>query len=244
MGKPFEDWEVRFHPYAWFPAIKGNVQLQDMNIAVDFSFKDLVQRIDNAYGVLAYLEFRKNRGGLFLNTTFADLDIRESLYDGYLNLFIDYKQAAFDFGWMLVLYEQEFDYPYLKDIGVDFYATGRFSKIFSQTEIKMSSSAASIIKLDEEWYEPLIGTAIHITLNDYIRYFARGDVAGFRLDAECSWQIASAFEISYPFRGCQLGMTFGYKVVAQRYNNRNQIDTLFKFDTKIHGPIMGLRLIF
>lgn len=207
------------------------------------SFSDLIKKIASAKAFLGYAEARKDIGGIFINSTYVDLFIIENSTDGYLTLDINYKQTSFEFGWLLQILDQKLDIPVVSNIGVDIYSGGRVSKIASNTQIKMGKFLSEK-KINEEWHEPLIGMTLRLHCHEYAKFFIRGDVGGFKLGPECTWQVMTAVELCYKIQKCRIALTIGYKILAQHYNNKNHLRTHFGYDTKIRGPMLGLRLVF
>ena len=95
-----------------------------------------------------------------------------------------------------------------------------------------------------DWLDPLVGVRMRYTLAPGHQLLLRGDVGGFGVGSEFSWQAIGAYSFDF---GSYNGITFsgvvGYRALfvdyAQGFGR-----TRYEYDMLQHGPIVGVRMRF
>jgi hypothetical protein len=87
-----------------------------------------------------------------------------------------------------------------------------------------------------EWIDPWVGVRGDFDLGGDWSVLVRGDVGGFGVGSDLTWQAAASFDVdlSDTFR---LGL--GYRALSIEYE-----DDDLDFDAVIHGPLLGLAIVF
>jgi hypothetical protein len=94
-----------------------------------------------------------------------------------------------------------------------------------------------------EWVDPVIGFRVRHQFTPSQTAFLRGDVGGFGLGSQFSWQAVAAYAYAWQFDGYQLAATLGYRALAASYTTGTGIDTR-GIDLVLHGPLIGFSIKF
>ncbi|MEY9624982.1 hypothetical protein [Sinorhizobium fredii] len=106
-----------------------------------------------------------------------------------------------------------------------------------ETDAKVSFLGFSrSIQSDFDWFDPIVGARAHYHINDKISILAQGDVGGFAVGSDLTWQALAT--INYSFND-KLTVSAGYKVLSVDYENDGHV-----FDATLKGPVLGLTIRF
>lgn len=89
-------------------------------------------------------------------------------------------------------------------------------------------------------FDPLLGGRARLGLSERLKLEARGDVGGFGVGSEFTWEVWANFFYRFELAGIDLDAVLGYRALYQDHDLRGG-DTL---DILIHGPILGLNANF
>ena len=95
-----------------------------------------------------------------------------------------------------------------------------------------------------DWVDPVFGARLRYTVAPGHELFLRGDVGGFGLGSDFSWQAIGGYGFDF---GAWQGITFsgivGYRALyvdyAQGFGR-----TRYEFDMLQHGPVLGVSMRF
>ena len=76
LGPASPLWHFTFTPYAWAPAIKGDVTARGRSFDVDASINDVLSALN--FAAFGYLEARRGRFGLYSDLIYANLGLSGS----------------------------------------------------------------------------------------------------------------------------------------------------------------------
>ena len=95
-----------------------------------------------------------------------------------------------------------------------------------------------------DWLDPLIGARIRYAVAPGHELFLRGDIGGFGVGSEFSWQVIGAYGFEF---GSYQGITFsgivGYRALSVDYV-QGEGRQRYEFDMVEHGPIIGISARF
>ncbi len=263
---PATRWRFQLAPYAWMPAMKGSVTVRGMKQSVDLSLCDLLDLADELDVVVPFqFEARHGRWKLWLDVQYMKMHdrLRESVSkqvgpvtvtaDATVN--VDVRMLLTEFG---VDYEllnlplgQEGQGPNLR---FDLRAGGRYMRLEGEAGIAIQGAAEigpndvrvpiGGLAVDSggprEWIEPLVGAGVHLDLNDRLTLMARGDIGGFGIGSDCTWQVVGGAE----WKLSDWAAIFaGYRLLDIDFvegSGRNQ----FAFDVQMRGPYLAMMFRF
>lgn len=87
-----------------------------------------------------------------------------------------------------------------------------------------------------DWVDPWIGARVVLPLNDTFALRLRGDVGGFGVGTEFTWQ---AIAVVAAKLGSDVSIDAGYRAIGLDYEASGA-----SYDVLFHGPIIGLALSF
>jgi hypothetical protein len=95
-----------------------------------------------------------------------------------------------------------------------------------------------------DWVDPLIGLRLRYELAPGQELVLRGDVGGFDVGSEFSWNALAAYSWTI---GVHYGVTYsgllGYRALAVDFEKGSGANR-YQYDVVQHGPLLGLKLSF
>ena len=94
------------------------------------------------------------------------------------------------------------------------------------------------------WADPLVGLRLRHQFAPGLNFVASGDVGGFGVGSQFSWQALAAINYDFCVRNNVIwsGM-LGYKALFVDYSKGSGL-TRYEYDTTMHGPIFGITARF
>ena len=93
---------------------------------------------------------------------------------------------------------------------------------------------------DHTFYDPFVGGRIEVGLTDWLRYKLRGDVGGFGIGSDFSYQGLALFD----WRANEtIGVVFGYRIIGFDYEEGHG-GGYKRFDLTEQGPLLGVAFSF
>ena len=124
-------------------------------------------------------------------------------------------------------------YPYL---ALDFLAGGRY--VFLETGLDITGGRfgrEADIAPDVDWIEPFVGGRVTLRFSNRAAVIVRGDAGGFGVGSDLTWSLVGTFQY-YLSRAVSLDV--GYRVLDIDYDQGSGAN-LFRFDVRMHGPLLG-----
>ncbi len=87
-----------------------------------------------------------------------------------------------------------------------------------------------------DWIDPWIGARGNFDLGDDWSVLVRGDVGGFGVGSDFTWQAAASFDVAL---SDTFHLEFGYRAISIEFD-----DDDLEFAALIHGPLLGLAIVF
>ncbi|MGB6020624.1 MAG: hypothetical protein WBF77_13610 [Sulfurimonadaceae bacterium] len=218
-------WQFNLAPfYLWGINLDGDMTAGTQIVPIDVPFSDIFDSLDGAF-IVHFEGMHKNRWGFLVDLNYMDL---ASSFTGPLGL----KRYDIDLDITLAelsgLYRMEHD-------------AHNFDVIFGLRYVDMSNklmveNGPTLIDGSKSWVDPLIGGRWIWGFSQNWALNTRGDIGGFSLGSDLSWQAAGLIEWQ-PFK--YASFLAGYRAIGMDYDEGSGAD-YFKFDATIHGPLIGL----
>jgi hypothetical protein len=260
-----EPWRFTIAPYGWAMSVSGNVTVRNQTIDTNASFIDLVQKSDSLIGFMGYLEADKGRLGIYSDLVFAKLGFGAG-QTNYRNpvaglkitttasAALTYQLFIIEMGAVYELYRWPgsegsstaidalggFRY-WNNSIDASFDATANFN--FSNLHIDRSFGIAVARSDVVQWVDPLVGIRVRHNFTPRQEIFVRGDVGGFGLGSQFSWQAVAAYSYSWQYTGYQVAALIGFRALGVNYSSGSGVDTL-AINEVLYGPIIGVSFRF
>jgi opacity protein-like surface antigen len=213
QGSPGDEWRITVEPYVWLARISGDASAEDSPTAsVDSSL-----HLDSAFFLSA--EARRGEDGFGL---LADgLHLRVSDEDGALHTKIGAGMVEAGALWSAGFAK-----------GLDILAGLRFVDLSVDVDlagVRAGSGSAT-------WVDPWVGARERIPIGGAWSAIVRGDVGGFGVGSEFSWQGMAGVRAEC---SDHVLVDIGYRALGIDYEDHE-----LAFDAIVHGPVIGLAFRF
>ncbi len=257
-----DGWNFSFTTYGWLPWISGDLTVKGRTFDVDVTPGQVLDALDWS-GIPAWFSYAEARNGrvtLFNDIAYAKLSgsgdfaktgpLGAATLSG--NVSADYEQAIIEVGAAYEIWSGT--HAGWGPSAFDVLAGGRYWH--QDTTVSADVSLNGNLGLDLEpgrvfarsgsvdWVDPFIGARLRQQLAPGQNLTLRGDVGGFDVGSEFSWQVIA----TYDFEMCVsdnyvIDGYLGYRALSVDYSqgsgtNRYEIDALQQ------GPVVGATLRF
>lgn len=254
-------WTFAFTTYGWLPWISGDLTIKGRSFDVDISAGQVIDALDWS-GIPAWFSYAEARNGrvtLFNDIAYSKLAGSENFAKsgpaGALtltgNVAADYEQAIVEFGGAYEVWATKHT-----DAGpsaFDILAGGRYWHQSATVSADVSASLDGLVvepgrvvakSGSVDWVDPFIGARLRQHLVPGQSLTLRGDVGGFDIGSEFSWQVIA----TYDFRLCvsdryTIDGYLGYRALSVEYSQGSGTNR-YEFDAVLQGPVMGATLRF
>jgi hypothetical protein len=218
-------WHCRAALYGWATALDGDVTLRGRSAPVDVGFNDILDKLD--FAVMGVVEVGCGRWSLLTDVFYAELSSNTtrnlSTIDVHMTQFI---------GNFIVAYNVIDTAPTRFDV----YAGARVNSMDVDLNIDVGKIGAFSGTASKTWVDPLIGARIQQNLSDKFFFRAVGDIGGFGVSSDFTWQALAAFG----YRICDNGsVVLGYRGIGTDYSKGG-----FGYDVISHGVVLGFEYKF
>ncbi|MHC4982930.1 MAG: porin family protein [Planctomycetota bacterium] len=262
---PADRWRFQLAPYAWLPAMKGSATVRGMKQPVSLSLCDLF-RLADEFDVIVPLQFeaRHGRWKLWLDVQYMKMHdrLRQSISKQAGPVIVT-ADATVNVNMRMLLTEFGIDYELLRlplgqgqapQLRFDVRAGGRY--IYMKGEAGIAIQGAAEIGPGDvrvpigglgrdsggsrDWIEPLVGAGVTLDINEKLKLMARGDIGGFGLGSDLTWQVVGGVE----WKLCDWAALFaGYRLLDIAFEEGSG-QSKFAFDVQMRGPYLAVMFRF
>lgn len=223
------DWSFTIAPYAWFAGISGDATLSGQTGRATADFDDIFD--DLKFAFMASAEIRHGRFGMLADLLYLDLEKGTSTPDD-----IAFSGGATTMtmtgAGLALLYRVVEDRRGSVDLGAG------IRPWWVDTRLRLNPGLAPGQTLDQSssWVDPIIALRGHIRLSDRIGLSAYGDVGGFGVGSDLTWQaIGTVNWRPYDW----LTLSAGWRYLTFDFGSGDA-----SLDLAIGGPIVGASFHF
>lgn len=230
--QPDKKWNYLAELYLMFPNIQGNVGLgSQLTAPVDANPGDVFSHLQ--FGAMAYFEAKTDKWAITTDYVLMMLeqDVSETklIKSGTIN----FTQSIWEVAGLYRVYK-------FIEIGVG----GRLNYLPVSSEIARNVFPAGSETLtgshSETFFDPIIITRVSTVIKDKWLLQARGDVGGFGVGSDFTWQVQGA--VGYRFTQL-FQLSLGYRVLGINYD-KGEYQDRFIFDVNEFGPEVRLGFNF
>lgn len=216
-----KNWEFNLAPlYLWGASLSGDVTIKGLTQSVDLDFDEIWDNLEGVFTVHFEGVYQK-KWGFLINWDYLDLGADNTTRLGTLK--VDLRENI-----------AELDGFYRMEKGphtVDCLIGLRYTDVDAEANFVNTPFSA---KGDEGWVDAVIGMRYLYQMTEKWRLLLRGDLGaggsdftyqGLGIINFQAWKNVSFFG--------------GYRMLSTDYSTGSGIDT-FKYDVKMHGPILGI----
>lgn len=226
-------WHVTVIPYLWATGISGDVTVRGRTTSPDASFIDILDNTDSLIGLQGHVAITRGPLGGYLDLTYIKLGV-----DGPdpTNLELINKMFLVEFGAQYRLLDTMDAEGH--GIVLEAYAGGRYTSIKLELDSQAGKASQS-----QSWIDPVVGGRVTFGLSEHFVIVVGGDVGGFGVGSDFAWSALGLLGYRWHAAGVEWTLLAGYKALFQDYSTGSGVQR-FKWDTTMHGPIMGLSMQF
>lgn len=228
------DWSFRFAPYVWATALNGDTGVDGVNTHINASMKEVIDHVDG--GLMFTAEARYQRWGIITDFIYADLADRKYYDHGLIDkvkLKVDqyiwtqaaaYRTIQKGGSWLDVL------------AGFRLMSMDQTLSLTARDPFAPSGDISVKDSLDRTWIDPIIGLRSAVEVAEGWAVRTEGDVGGFDANSKFTWQAFAAlgYDITEATR-----VLAGYRGLGYNHDRDG-----FKYDTIMHGPMVGVGVGF
>ncbi|MDH3745961.1 MAG: hypothetical protein OES47_12745 [Acidobacteriota bacterium] len=216
-----QGWEYSFAPYGWVAGLDGAVTTRGVTAAAEVDFADIFENLETG----ALLHFEAAQGDWTVLADLVFLGIGQTT--DRLQIDVDVDQ--------LIL-----------ELGAGYALTDTFEVLFGgryvdiDVEADFSGPVLNRIAGDQSWVDPFVGGRFQSEINDKWWFNFRGDVGGFGVGSDFTWNAAVHFVYELNDRTA-LGL--GYRILDIDYEDGQGLSR-FAYDMETSGPQVGVEFRF
>jgi hypothetical protein len=218
MEEETSGWRVDLTPYLWMAGMSGDATLRGIPIEhIDISFKDIIEDLD--FGFAGHLEATKGKFTLFFDINYINISEKPQ------TVVVRVKNTVGELG---ATYH----------LGNVFEVLGGVRIIKWKLELTPSQIPVTFER-SKTFVDPFVGGRVRFPLGKSFIVGARGDIGGFGVGSDFSWNII----LDASIRVARWGSLYaGYRWWDDDYGENDNKD--FQLDLLTNGPILGFTFHF
>ena len=218
------DWQFNLAPfYLWGVNLDGDLSVGPATAQIKVPFENVFDSLEGAF-IVHFETVYKSQWGFLVDINHLDLESHMSLPMGVSST-VDLNLTLSEFSGYYRLQRDTHK--------VDFIAGVRYVNMENNVSI---TGGPTLIDADKDWLDPLIGARWVWEFSDGWSLIARGDIGGFGVGSDFTWQALGIVEWQ-PWK--YVSILAGYRALYMDYQDGSGRD-YFNFDATIHGPVLGL----
>ena len=214
---------------------------------------------DLTFGAMLKIEAKKGRWGIFLDTVYMNLedDIQgKRTFTGPLgqrtveilaDADISMEQWVLEFGGFYELAKTTVGQDKDKMMYLDLLVGGRYWYLSTDVDVNLvldtngSTIARNISQSgSRDWIDPFVGLRTRIQLTKDLMLVLRGDIGGFCVGSDFSWNAAGYFGYRV---SDMISLWAGYHALGVDYRDGSG-NRKFEYDMIFQGPVLGVGFRF
>jgi len=224
------EWQYTIAPYLWAAGMDGTMTIADNEADIDVPFSDIIENLD--FALMGHFDMRNERWVLASDLIFVDVGHDEKVTgdDGL-------AEGTVTTGMDMTLFEVVGGYRVSPAVAllagarwVDMGASLRYS----------GDIVGENADVSKDWIDPLVGVHVFAPLSEKWWLGARGDVGGFGVGSELTWQ--GYLDIGYR-ASASLSIILGYHALDIDYEGGSE-PLYGNLDLMVSGPQLGVAFHF
>jgi hypothetical protein len=261
-----DPWRFNAAAYGWLINVSGSVTAHGQTVDTNASFIDLVQKSQSLGGLMGYFEADKGKAGMYVDFVYTSLGFGAN-NTSYRNPIgglkittsasaaLTYKLFIVEVGGVYELFRWQhsegsstaidgvmaFRY-WNNSVAASFDADA--SVDFSRLHLDRSFGLAIARSDTIQWVDPVFGVRVRHQFTPHQEFTVRGDIGGFGLGSQFSWQAVAVYSYSWDLDGGQkLAALLGFRALGVNYSSSSGLDAVGINET-LYGPIVGVSYRF
>jgi hypothetical protein len=262
-----DPWRFNATAYAWLLGIAGSTTVRGQTIDTNASFLDLAHKSTTLFGLMGYFEANKGRAGMYADLVYTKINVSASqaAYRTPLPGLRISTSASAALSYELFIAEVGGVYQIARWTGADSMQTsidGLLAFRYWNNSLAATFDADATFDIGRlfpfersfglavarsdviQWVDPLIGLRLKHQFTPRHEIMVRGDIGGFGLGSQFSWQAVAKYGYAWQLDGGQkLTALLGFRALAVNYS-RGSGNTYLNINEVLYGPIVGLSYRF
>lgn len=254
-------WKLQFTPYGWVPWVDGDAVIKGRNFSVSETPIQVLESLDFAW--MSYMQARRGGLTLFSDVIYADVSNSDSFatsktfsphVSGTLGatLSADYRYWIVEAGAMFEINRWHLGHgPGETDTALELLAGGRYWNQQLDVDVSLagtanidglviSGSRAIARSGTVDWIDPFVGARLHYILAPGEELIVRGDIGGFGLGSQFTWQAMATYNWFLTQHGpLTLDGYLGWRALYVDYDQGSGTSR-YEFDVLQQGPVVGV----
>jgi hypothetical protein len=220
-------WRVSSSMYGWFTRLDGNMKFHGTTVPVDVPFNKIFDNLKFTF--MGLVEVGKGKWSFMADLFYARLEPSVSTQ------LADFDSQIEQFIGNFAVFYRIVENP---ESRIDTYAGARVN--WMETDVAIQGKGpfgkSSSESGDKTWVDPIIGVRCHHDFNDKLFIRALGDVGGFSISSDITWQAM----VSLGYRVTDhASVGLGYRALGTDYTSGSTT-----YDVVSHGLLLGLEYKF
>ncbi len=263
-----EPWRFNLASYGWAVGVTGNVATRGQTIDVNASAIDLIQKSDSLIGFMGYFEADKGPIGFYTDLVFAKLGFGtgQTNYRNPLpglsiatttstaltySLFIAEVGGVYEIArWpgasegAATSLDGVLGFRYWNNsIDANFSASGNVNVAAYGFDRSFGLNVARAGGV--QWVDPLVGLRLRHGFTPRQQIVVRGDIGGFGLGSQLTWQAVAVYSYEWQFTGYQVAALLGFRALGVNYSSPSGAGiNAVGINEILYGPIIGVSFRF
>jgi hypothetical protein len=256
---PASQWRLSFTPYGWLTWLDGQQTVKGRSVNVDVDPIQLLEHLERV-PFFGYGEARNGPLALYSDIFYANLGLSgdgirsRSLAPGITGTLsaavgLDFEEAVVEVGGAYEVMKLD------SHTAIDVLAGARYwhqegsinlalAGTLDTGDLSISGNRAIARSGSVDWVDPLIGGRIRYNSAPGQDFILRGDVGGFGVGSQFSWNALAAYSFVFSKRdGVTYSGLLGYRALSADYEQGSG-RTKYVYDVVMHGPVTGLTIGF
>lgn len=217
-------WSCKVGVYGWLQAVEGDVAARGISTPVDISITKILENLDVA--VMGVVEIGHGRWSFLADSNYVELSVNEPTPFGLIAPSLDVNYTEFVGNYVIA-------YEVMKTTSQKFDVYAGIRATWLELEFDLGPFNRSD---DKGWVDPIIGARYQADLGHSFFLRALGDIGGFSVSSDLTWQAMAGFGYRFNDR-CSALLT--YRAISTDYSSG-----AFVFDVISHGPLLGVEFKF
>ena len=229
-------WKFEVAPYVWLPAMQGDLTVRGRTADINLDLGDTLDLLFDSlkFAAMGRAEARKGNLLLTLDVLYLNLEDDQTTARG-LETEVGLQLLLTEFGAGYRLGTWPLSPEVWPAVSFDVLAGGRYVFLESSIDIDGGPFGGVDVERDVDWIEPFVGGRFLLTLSKRITIGVRGDVGGFGVGSDFTWNLVGSVQYHLSRHIARGG---GYRALDIDYTqgsraNRSGLDVL------MHGPLLG-----
>jgi hypothetical protein len=223
-----KNWNFSLAPlYLWMVDMDGDMGIGPIDTGVNIPFEDIFDNLETVF-TFHFEGLHRTNWGFLLDLSYIDINSSQSV--GPLQLSIDFVSVLAEAGG----YYRFGEGPHAFDV----LAGIRYTKL--EPDIIFTTPPLPVFGKTFDWVDPIIGLRYRYDFNEKWLLHLRGDIGGFGVGSDSTWNVIGFIQWK-PWK--YAGILAGYRALDQDYEDGSGADR-FKYDMRLHGPVIALNFMW